>query len=270
MIQGRVKSTPEGSFGSTFNIDQNILARNNHVYGAVMAGPDNKFHLIFRHGPDNSIYYMQSPGGETWGTGEKVAGANGGEGPRIAVTSQNRIVMCDMVGNTRQRVSSGNWGSLSRPVDGADRKPPALATDIQGNVYITSNGGQVAILKHDAYTWGQKFMLPNARTGGYAHPATGADNGTYVIYEGTDGIYVAWVDVNGNVGDIGTSVEREIDFSKNPIFDINAWQHPSASIGIYDLHGRLIGKAKDIPSGFYIIRADIGSRTYVKKIIVRK
>ncbi|MBF0432824.1 MAG: hypothetical protein HQK83_16185 [Fibrobacteria bacterium] len=236
MIQGQIKESGDSDFGQVMNLDENYQGRNRNVYCAAMAGPDDKFHVILRHGPDNSIYYLESADGTTWGEGEQISGVNLGEAPRIVVTPKNRILMCDMDGLVKEKMGPGNWVSRGHPVEGEDRKPSSLATDKLGNVYISSIGGQVAVLKDGENTWSTKIVLEHAGTEAFTYVATGADGCTYVIYEGeNDEIYVVRVGMDGKIAKFDSPVNMIRDLTSDAIPNRNKW-----TIGITPVQNEIV------------------------------
>lgn len=188
-------STP----GELFKIDAGLNGRNGHVYPGAAAGPGNTFHVVYRHGPEARVWYLQSRDATSWSGG--AVPIHDEEGPRIAVSSDGRVLIAAATGEMVERVHEA-WQDRGRPVGGAKRSPPSLAADRAGNLFAT-HGGRVAVLRRGATAWTEPVVVPHfARRRTHdqsAHLADGLAEGTVLVYESADAILALRIGADGTL-----------------------------------------------------------------------
>lgn len=181
--------------GEIFKIDAGLRGRGNHIYPSAAATRDGTFHLVYRQGPENRVWYLSGRVGEAWRGGPVPVTT--GEGPQLAVSSGGRLIVAGADGATCE-LHEGKWVERGNPVGGVNRRPPALAADKQGNVYI-ANEDRVAMLARGTDTWSRPVTMTGVTSppapvhGQGARPsarlASGIEDGAVFVYEGADGIH---------------------------------------------------------------------------------
>jgi len=133
------KGTGKWSFLS--DPDENGKSLNDHVYCDLFVSPDNKLHLIQRHGPVKEITYrLSTDGGLTWPIEEAVSDDRA-ESPHIAVNQSGKAIISTGKGYVYERTGNNIWKELGRKVMAQARQQPELGIDYEDNIYLTSFGG---------------------------------------------------------------------------------------------------------------------------------